>query len=89
MIVTDLDSGRCAVVPDKTYPPLIIDPDTPLPLTITRQFFKTVLRGHEEVINRAGIVEHPQFTPCNQLYVLWKSSGKLPIEDFLRLTIIE
>ncbi len=44
MVIYDFDIIRIAITPNKTYPPLVIDPDTMLPQTTTFQSFKPVSR---------------------------------------------
>jgi hypothetical protein len=50
MIVGDFDVPCCAVVPHKAEPPLIVDADTVLTLTISAQNFQTVARRRAEIV---------------------------------------
>jgi hypothetical protein len=50
MIVGDFDVPCCAVVPHKAEPPLIVDADAVLTLTISAQNFQTVARRRAEIV---------------------------------------
>ena len=61
MVVGDFDLVGVAVPPNEAQPPLIVDPNAVLALTIPSQFFESVAwkrRQHPEIIRR---VEQNEF----------------------------
>jgi len=52
VIINNLDIGRIALMPDKAYAPLVIDPDAPLVGAIAGKRFKPIARWYTEKVNR-------------------------------------
>lgn len=58
MTVGDFDVPRCAIVPYKAEPQLIVSADTVLTLTISAQDFQAVARRHAKIVKLARGVQH-------------------------------
>jgi hypothetical protein len=50
MTIDDLDVFRVSFMPAKTHPPLVVDPDAPLPRSVTPQHLEAVARQHAKSI---------------------------------------
>jgi hypothetical protein len=87
MIVNDLHGIGVSISPREANPPLIVDPDAPLPRSISRKLLETVRWRQSQVIERGGGVKHAKFSESNSLDVGWQLPGALQVEDFLRLRI--
>ncbi len=61
MIIDNLDAGRSSASPDKTQPPLLVDADAVLAMTITAQGFEAVIGWNSEILERCCAVKHGQF----------------------------
>lgn len=60
MIVDDLDVLGAAILPDKAYPPLIVDADTVLALPAAPQRFEAIAGRHFEIVQFTGGIEIAQ-----------------------------
>jgi len=67
VVVNDLHAESIALVPDKTDPPLVINPDAVLTVTSPAKRFKAVGGWDAEVIQGSGIIEHTEFAPSHLL----------------------
>jgi len=80
---------RVPLSPLEADPPLIIDPDAVLPCPSTFQFFKTVPRGHPQVLKGLGRIEHEQFPQCRSKNLDRQPAGPLSPKESLRVRIAE
>jgi len=80
MVVGDLNIVGIAFSPLKADPPLVVDPDTELALTVTAQFLQPVGRRDSQIIQGNGPRQHPQFSEGNRLHVMGQSPGEGPVE---------
>jgi hypothetical protein len=62
VVIDDLDIHRTFVSPDKTYPPLLVDPDAVLAMTIAAQSFEHVPWRRPQVSKFNCCIQHSQFT---------------------------
>jgi len=74
MIVRDLHVVGIALVPPKADAPPLIDANAVLPLTIAGELFKTIARGHAEVVESFRRMQHRQFAPRDTTQV-WRESS--------------
>jgi hypothetical protein len=93
MIIDDLDAFRRALAPDEADSPLgslmwIVNPDTMLTLPVTAQRLKPVSWNCRHVLQRLGIVQHPQFPPCHRSNVA-ESAALLALKKLLSLPAAE
>ena len=65
MIVHDFDILR-RIGPPEAHPPLIIDSNAPLPLTLARELLEPVGRRTAQVAKARRCVEHLELTFCNR-----------------------
>jgi len=65
MVVCYFNIIGVSVFPEKADSPLIVDPDTVLPLAISLQGFETVARGDPEVLKVPGSVKIQELSTCN------------------------
>lgn len=70
-------------LPDEAYTPLIVDPDTVLPSSITFQFLKSIGGRNAEIIQIFGVVEISQLTIGRLLDILGKPTRALPAKDLV------
>ena len=68
MVVDDLNLFRAAIAPYETNPPLVIDADRMLSLTVAFERLKPIAGWLTQIIQRAGIIEQQQLTACLPLY---------------------
>ena len=64
MIIDDLDAFGSAFAPEEADTPLIVDPDTMLPLPVTSQSLQTVSWDCRQVLQGSRVVQYPKFPPC-------------------------
>jgi hypothetical protein len=57
VVVHDLNVPRGAFSPFEAYPPLIIDADAVLPMTVAEQRFEAVARRHSQVVDSPGSID--------------------------------
>jgi len=65
MIVYDCHIIRVAVSPGKANSPLLIDPDTELPLPIASQSFQPIAGGDPKIVESARAMYHDEFSVGN------------------------
>lgn len=68
MVIHDLHSVSVSFPPHKAYPPLIVDTDAVLTLTVAHKRLKPVFRWHSQIVQVLGIVQDHQLglgTPLN------------------------
>ena len=67
VVVYDLHVVGVPTLPPKAHPPLIVDPDTVLPLPVSLQPLQAVARRDLEVVQAAGRMQDQEFAegyPC-------------------------
>jgi len=57
VIIGNLDIECVAVIEAKANPPLVIDPDAPLPAAIMTQRFQSVRRRQAQIANLCGCIQ--------------------------------
>jgi len=88
MVVNNLYVFRCAFPPAKTDPPLVVDPDAVLPLSVTGQRFKSVSWYRRDVFQRCSIIEHPEF-PARHFLDVAKLAAAVAVEELLSVPAAE
>jgi hypothetical protein len=88
MVVGYFNVTGVSVFPEKTYPPLIVNPDAVLPLTIALQGLKPIARRNPEVLKALGLMKVQELPPCNPLERT-KSRHVQVIEQFPGFCITE
>jgi hypothetical protein len=83
MVVCYFNVIGVSVFPAKADPPLIIGPDTVLPLPISLQGFEPVARRHPEVFQATGLKKSSKIAP-GKIYLL---SGE-PKTTFYKFTLL-
>lgn len=89
MVVAYFYTAGRTFVPDKADSPLVIDSDAPLSVAVTEELFQPVLWGNTEVVDPAGVVQHPQLAPRHCLDLARETAEKNALPDFLRLVVME
>ena len=69
MVVDDFDMRRSSLIPDETYPPLIVDPDRVLSLPIRFQGFKSIAWGNTKIAEYPSLVQKTKFSECDILNI--------------------
>ena len=72
-------------MPSKTNPPLLVDSNTKLALSVAGQLFETIGGRTSKIIHCTSTTYHPQLSEGNQLNFFRQFLGKFPIENFLSL----
>ena len=89
MVVNDFDLTRIAVLPSKTNAPLIVDPDTVLPSTLSAKLLESVSGRDAQILeDLRGIDDHQLAQHC-VLELARISANPLPLEEPLGVPIAE
>jgi hypothetical protein len=89
MVIGDLHFIGIRSAPLEAYSPLVINADTVLSLPVPVQCFESVCGRDGQKGQGGGSVDHFQFSLGNFLNVMRELSGKLIIENPLRLLAFE
>lgn len=89
MIVDNLDLVGMAVLPHETDPPLVIDPDAMLPLSVTSQCLESIAWRHPQVLKQRRSVQLSQFPEGYSLDVRRNRLGPLTSEELLGFRVPE
>ena len=87
MIVHDRHLVRAFVGPPKDNAPLIVDSNTVLPVSTSRQGLEAVSRRDPQIIQVGGVVENHQFSLCPPLDVLGESADTPSFSDRLSVSV--
>jgi len=88
MVVNNLHVFRCAFLPAKTDPPLIVDPDAVLAFPVTRQRLESVSWNCRDVFPLFSIIEHPEL-PARHLRDVCELAAAVTLEELLGLFAAE
>jgi hypothetical protein len=72
------------MAPTEYDPPLIVDADTVLSCTITLQGFQAIGRGHTQIGQGSGIIQHSQLPPGHGLNILRQTPRNLTMPNHFR-----
>jgi hypothetical protein len=89
MIVGDFDVPRCAIVPHKAEPPLIVDADTVLTLTISAQDFQAVARRHAQIVELTRGIQQQKLRAKAALNLRRKPAHRMACKDRSRALVRE
>src|ERR1700693_560468 len=89
MIVGDFDVPRCTIVPHKGEPPLIVDADTVLILTIPAQDFQAVARRNAQIVELIGGIQHQKLRAKVALNLRRKPAHRIACKDRSRALVRE
>ena len=89
MIVDDFDMGRSSLIPYKADPPLIIDPNRMLSLTVGSKCFEPVARWHPKIAEHPGLIQETKLSQRDVLDVCRQSSASAAGPDQFRFGIGE
>jgi hypothetical protein len=67
---------------------LIVDADAPLSFAVARKSFPPILGRDTQVIETAGIVNHPELAPRHRLDLVRQLAGKLSLPDLPRFIVV-
>jgi hypothetical protein len=87
MIVDDLDVVGVTVFPPETDPPLFIDPDVVLSLSVPGKLFESVSWGNAHIIQRLGGVQQQELPQCHPTQGVIKLRLAFPEEDAFCLLV--
>jgi hypothetical protein len=85
MIIDDLDVKGVTFTPPETDPPLLVDPDAVLALSITLQSLELIRAWNRKVLQVSSRVQLLQLHQRPLLNVAWKTLGVLATPDPLSL----
>jgi len=86
MIIGYLDPKNFPVLPGKTYPVLVVDPDAVLPLPGTPQSLKAVPRRGPQIVQPPCLMQEQQLSPGHALYFL-ESRDPYVVEKVLGIPV--
>jgi hypothetical protein len=89
VIVGNLDIERVGAFPTKADPPLIVDPDAVLTLSVFEQLFESIAGWYPEVFHRVCRIENQEFSKRDALDTVRELPRSGPAKDLLRLRISE
>lgn len=89
MVITDFDPLRVTIVPNKAYPPLLVDSDTPLPFSVSPQGFQPVVGWNTQILNTSGVVDHAQFAARYRLDLHRQFFRELAFPYLVRFLVVE
>jgi len=81
MIIRNLDAPRFAIPPLEAYPPLIVDADAVLALTITVQRLQTVAGRHAEIVESLRRVDRQKLRAGAPLNLQRQTANGIACED--------
>jgi len=61
VVIDDLNVAGISRTPAETYPPLLVDSDTVLPISVTPELLNSVARRDPKIVENRGSIEHPEF----------------------------
>lgn len=89
VVVDDFDIFCTSVLPNETDPPLVIDADTVLALSVTLELFQAIARWDAEIFDRNRCVEQLQFSKGSSLHPGIHRFDKLFVPDAFSAPVAE
>ena len=89
MVIHQLHVEGIGCPPDKTQPPLVIDPDAPLAGAVAAQLLQLIARRRSEILQGGCGVKDPQFTQTGSLDIRAPLPDRLTVEKALRVPVAE
>jgi hypothetical protein len=83
VIVRDLDVVSVTFAPDKADSPLVVDPDAMLTGAVSLQSLQSIARGHSQIMQAHGSIEHQQLLATRPPNVTPKPFRRDILEDGL------
>jgi hypothetical protein len=65
VVIDDFDIKRIPIFEPKTYTPLIVDANAPLPFPVSSQRFQAVSWRDSQILQRLGVIQHLQLALGN------------------------
>src|SRR6185503_19408806 len=62
MIIDDFDIPRVSIFKPEAQPPLVVDPDGPLTLTVSLQFLQPITRRCPHIVQKNALIELVELT---------------------------
>ena len=69
MVINNFDIMSVAFAPSEADPPLVIESDAPLPLSVAVQFLESITRRYSEILDLGCSIEHPKLPEGRSLNV--------------------
>jgi hypothetical protein len=66
-MVNDLYLDGVSIFPAETDPPLVVDTNAPLPISIALELFKPIARRRLEIVHEGGSIKHSELSQSNAL----------------------
>jgi len=61
VVIDDLNVVGISPAPAETDPPLLVDSDTVLPISVTPELLNSVARRDPKIVEDRGCIEHPEY----------------------------
>jgi hypothetical protein len=84
MIIHNLDVVGISIPPFEADAPLVVNADTVLTLSVTRQFLETIRRWYAQILQDLSSIQNFESPSCNPLDILREFTRELTIEDSFR-----
>jgi len=89
VVVDDFDVEGVAGPPDEADPPLLIHSDAELPGPVALELLKAIRRGHPQIFEDRGRIEHPELPKGDTLDIRAQSLDRLSTEEALCVAVLE
>ena len=83
VVINNFDAGNVTVCPCETYPPLVVDPDTVLALSVAFKQFQAVTWCRLQKLKRRSSINSSKLPVGCLLNIMGQLSGKLAIKYLL------
>jgi hypothetical protein len=87
--IDDLDIKRVTVPETEAQPPLVVDANAPLAVTVASQQLETIGDRFAQVFGTCGDIEIPQSSHCPAQDILWQSPRTARGEQPFRVLVGE
>jgi len=89
VIVDDFDMRRSSLISDKADPPLIVDPNRMLSLTVRSKGFEPIARWHSKIAEHPGLIQKTKLSERDVLDISRQFSAPTAGPDQFRFGIGE
>jgi len=87
MVINNLNLICITILPDKANPPLIVDPDTVLPLAVMFQLLQSVSRRYSQFIDNRYRIQDQKFSGSPPPNVIRKPPRALALKQPFRIRV--
>lgn len=89
MVIDNLNVGGISRAPAEADPPLLVDADAVLPLSVTPELLESVAGGEPQIVEDHGSIKHPEFPKGDPLHIRPKLLDGFTPEQALSVAVSE